>query len=156
MNGESEMTAIRFMSIGRKLMNVYASLTAPLCRKYEINQTSFDILLFCANNPAYNTARDICEIRGIKSGIASVAVETLIQNGYLLRSTDPDDRRKHRLVPTEKAFDIIRDGQAAQAYFAETLKQSITEEEAAAFGSLTAKLEANLTLFGKKGDSVCL
>lgn len=150
------MTAIRVMSLGRKFMNVYASLTAPLCRKHGINQTSFDILLFCANNPAHNTARDIFEIRGIKSGIASVAVETLIQNGYLLRSTDPDDRRKHRLVPTEKASDIIRDGRAVQAYFAETLKQNITEEEVMAFGSIAEKLEANLALFGKKGDGVCL
>ena len=75
------MSALKMIAIGRKLANIYAGLSTPICRKYGINQTCFDVLLFCANNPQNNTARDICAIRGIKSGIASVAVETLITGG---------------------------------------------------------------------------
>lgn len=77
------MSAIQMISIGKRLSNIYAELSLPICRKYGINQTCFDILLFFANNPEYNTARDVCALRGIKSGIASVSVETLICSGLL-------------------------------------------------------------------------
>lgn len=87
------MTAIQFLSLGRRLANLYAALCAPICRQYGINQTGFDILLFCANNPEHNTARDLGIVRGIKRGIASIGVETLIRSGFLERQDDPQDRR---------------------------------------------------------------
>ncbi len=43
------MSALKMIAIGRKLANIYAGLSTPICRKYGINQTCFDVLLFCAN-----------------------------------------------------------------------------------------------------------
>lgn len=149
------MSAIQMIAVGKKLSNIYSELSLPICRKYGINQTCFDILLFFANNPSYCTARDICAIRGIKSGIASVAVEMLIGGGYLLRTEDPEDRRLHRLALTKKAAGVVADGQKMQKYFTETLRQGITEEEFAAFQSLTDKLEANIASFGGKEKTLC-
>ncbi len=149
------MTAVHLISLGRKLSNVYAGLCLPICRKYGINQTCFDILLFCANNPAYNTARDIGQMRGIKSGMASVAIEMLIENGYLLRTSDERDRRKQRLVLTEKAASAVSEGQAMQAFFTATLTEGVTDEEIAAFFRLTEKLEKNLTQFRQKEAPSC-
>ena len=149
------MTALQLMAVGRKLSNLYAALCAPLCRKYKINQTCFDILLFCANHPQYNTARDIGTIRGIKSGIASVAIETLIENGLIRRTDDALDRRIHRLTPTEKAAPIIAEGQKLQMSFTAALRQDITEAELSALRSLTAKLEANINLLEKKEIQPC-
>ena len=144
------MHAIRMIALGRKLSNLYAELCAPLCRKYGMNQTCFDVLMFCANNPDRNTARDICEVRGIRSGMASVAVETLVNSGLLECRADPDDRRKRRLVPTGRADGLIAQGQAMQAYFTGTLRQGITAEELAALDRLTEKLEANMNRMEKE------
>ena len=110
------MSAIQMIAIGRKLSNIYSELSLPICKKYGINQTCFDILLFFANNPKHNTARDICEVRGIKSGIASVSVEILIENGFLVRKDDESDRRRRRLILTEKADPVISDGKKMQKY----------------------------------------
>lgn len=66
-------------------MHVYESFCTPLCRKYQLNQSDLDLILFIANNPMYNTAKDVCEIRGIKKGIVSVTTERLVQSGYLIR-----------------------------------------------------------------------
>lgn len=52
-----------------------------------------DILLFLANNPEHNTAKDICRMRGHKSGIVSVHVERLVNDGLLERQEMPGDRR---------------------------------------------------------------
>lgn len=135
------MTAIQFLSLGRRLANLYAALCAPICRQYGINQTGFDILLFCANNPKHNTARDLGTVRGIKRGIASIGVETLIQSGFLERQDDPQDRRIRRLIPTEKAAPVIANGQRMQEHFAAMLTADITQEEYAALRSITRKLE---------------
>ncbi len=147
------MTAIRLIAIGRRLANIYAGLCAPICKKYGINQTSFDILLFCANNPEHNTARDLCATRGIKSGIASVSTDSLIENGFLLRTTDPHDRRIFRLTPTEKAAPIIDEGRKVQEYFTGNLKSGVTDDELAVLNTLVGKLESNLNLFGKENLS---
>lgn len=145
------MYAIQMIALGKKLSNAYATLCVPVCRKYGLNQTCFDVLMYCANNPEQNTARDLCEVRGIKSGIASVAVETLETAGLLENRQDPLDRRKHRLVPTEKAAAVIADGRAMQAYFTGTLRAGITDAEFAAMESLTQKIEANMAMLGKEG-----
>lgn len=146
------MSALKMIETGKKLNNVYSELCSPILRKYGINQTSFDVLMFCANNPEINTARDICEVRGIKSGIASVAVETLIQSGLLKRERDLSDRRKYRLIPTEKSIPIIEDGHTVQKHFADTLKTGVADAEIEALNSLIQKIENNISLFGIKGN----
>ncbi|HAS38282.1 MAG TPA: MarR family transcriptional regulator [Ruminococcaceae bacterium] len=144
------MTAIKMIAVGKKLGNIYGDLAQPICKKYGINQSCFDVLMFCANNPENNTARDICAVRGIKSGIASVAVDTLIQKGFLKRTDDPDDRRIHRLVPTEKAKEIISDGRKMQDGFISTLKSGITPEEEEIFERVNEKILENVKLFGSE------
>ncbi len=144
------MTAIKMIAVGKKLGNIYGDLAQPICKKYGINQSCFDVLMFCANNPENNTARDICAVRGIKSGIASVAVDTLIQKGFMERTNDPDDRRIHRLVPTEKAKGIISDGRKMQDGFISTLKRCITPEDEEIFERVNEKILENVKLFGSE------
>lgn len=145
------MTAIKMIAVGKKLANIYSELSQPLCKKYGINQSCFDVLMFCANNPENNTARDICAVRGIKSGIASVAVETLIQKGFLERMDDPSDRRIHRLVPTESAQSIISDGREMQNKFISALKAGISPEEEKVFERVNEKILRNVELLGREG-----
>lgn len=149
-NLEDAMTAIKMIAVGKKLANIYNGLSQPLCKKYGINQSCFDVLMFCANNPENNTARDICSVRGIKSGIASVAVETLIQKGYLVRTDDPSDRRIHRLVPTVSAQNIISDGREMQGKFISALKRGISPEEEEIFERVNEKILENVKLFGRE------
>ena len=144
------MTAIKMIAVGKKLGNIYGDLAQPICKKYGINQSCFDVLMFCANNPENNTARDICAVRGIKSGIASVAVDTLIQKGFMERTNDPDDRRIHRLVPTEKAKGIISDGRKMQDGFISTLKRCKTPEDEEIFERVNEKILENVKLFGSE------
>lgn len=149
------MTALHMIALGRKISNIYSALSLPICRKYGINQTCFDIILFCANNPEYNTARDICDVRGIKSGIVSVAVESLINNGFLESKCDAHDRRINRLIPTQKSNGLIEEGREMQRRFTKSLSNGITEEEFEVMRNITDKIELNITLSEKKEDKQC-
>ena len=55
-----------FLTISKKFLHIYESYCVPICEKYQLKQNELDILLFIGNNPEFNTARDVCEIRKIK------------------------------------------------------------------------------------------
>ena len=73
------------IEFGRKTSAAYAALCKPLCQKLHLPQTAFDILMFLANNPGYQTASDVVEVRKLKANLVSVNVDRLVQEGYLVR-----------------------------------------------------------------------
>ena len=83
--------------------------------------------MFLANNPEYTMARDIVEIRKLKANLVSINVEKLVKEGYLVRESMEEDRRKTRLLLTSKADEIIIQGRALQRSFAESLFSEIDE-----------------------------
>ena len=138
------MNPIDFISISTKAMKAYETFCQPVCKKYQLSQTSFDVLMFLANNPEYNTARDICEIRGIRTGIASVAVDLLVKNGYIHRQPDASDRRLTRLILTEKSEEIIQSGRLIQREFGAQLITGISDEEMTAYMKTAQKFRENI------------
>lgn len=121
------------MEFAHKFSLAYSAACKPLCQELGLSQTAFDILLFLGNNPAYETAGDIVEVRRIKASLVSMNVEKLVQEGYLLREAVAGDRRKTRLVCTERAREVIARGQALQRRFFERLFSHTDEEMRAGF-----------------------
>ena len=147
------MNPIDFISISTKAMKAYETFCQPVCKKYQLSQTSFDVLMFLANNPEYNTARDICEIRGIRTGIASVAVDLLVKNGYIHMQQDASDRRLTRLILTEKSEEIIQSGRLIQREFGAQLITGISDEEMTAYMKTAQKFRENiLNMKQTRGD----
>lgn len=107
-------------------------------------QTAFDILMFLANNPNYNTARDIVEIRGLKANLVSVNVEKLVKEGLLERKPDGNDRRKTVLVCTERAKPITEKGRKLQTDFFESLFSGIDEEKRLQFCGIIETIRKNI------------
>ena len=81
--------------------------------------------MFFANNPEYDTARDIVKTRYIKANLVSVNVDSLVREGYLKREKSPGDRRKVRLVCTEKARPVVERGRQLQDHFMDELFQNV-------------------------------
>ena len=113
----------------RQLLEGYTAAMQPLCRREGLAPNGVDILLFLANNPGMDTARDICTYRHLKPSIVSFHVDNLVQQGYLERQDIPEDRRKCRLVCTDKAAPVIRRGRAVQETFSRQLTEGLTPEE---------------------------
>lgn len=126
------------------MLEAYSAKCKPLCREIQLPQTAFDILMFLANNPNFNTARDIVEIRGLKANLVSVNVEKLVREGLLERIPDKADRRKTVLVCTESAKPITEKGRRLQADFFESLFSGIDEESRMQFFDTIKKIKQNL------------
>lgn len=116
----------------------------PLCRELRIPPTAFDILMFLANNPEHNTAKDIVELRGLKANLVSVNVEKLVQDGYLNRKSFPGDRRKTLLACTPKAQPIIERGRRLQNSFYEDIFKDVDPASRENFYRVMEMMEHNL------------
>ncbi len=131
---------VKYLNFNTKISKIYADYCAPVCKKYGINQTELDILLFLRSYPTRNTARDIREYRMIKSSLLSVMIEKLIRAGYLLRQNDQSDRRIQRLRLTARAEHPIQDGISAQSRFENAIFGTMASEELRALETLLQKI----------------
>ena len=132
------------MEFSRKLALAYTAVCKPLCQTLKLPQTAFDILLFLANNPAYQTAANIVEVRKIKANLVSVNVDKLVRDGYLTREPMPGDRRKTRLLCTEKAQPVIMQGRQLQSAFLQRLFAHTDQQMQDAFLKTIAIMDKNL------------
>ena len=123
------LPAVRFYTYAKRFEEAYTTVMRPLTVELKMAQPAVDILLFLANNPGMDTARDICTYRHLKPSIVSFHVDNLVQQGYLERQDIPEDRRKCRLVCTDKAAPVIRRGRAVQETFSRQLTEGLTPEE---------------------------
>ena len=137
-------------------LELYESLCQPVCREWNLPQTALDILLFLANNPGYDTARDICRIRGIKANLVSFHVEKLVQAGYLQREAVPGDRRRVKLLLTEKSRNVVEQGRAVQQSYREILTAHIAPSDMEAFGRCMDTMRQNIEAAKRTGTKIKL
>ena len=141
----------RSIKFAHDLIETYSERCKPLCREIHMPQTAVDILMFLANNPDYNTARDIVEVRGLKANLVSINVEKLVKEGFIERTPDSKDRRKNVLICTENAKPVIEKGRQLQSIFLESLFAGIDGESRRQFYGVIEKLRSNLDNIRKEG-----
>ena len=142
-------TDIKFV---QKFNLAYNAMCKPLCQQLKLPQTAFDILMFLGNNPQYQTARDIVKIRNIKANLISINVEKLVKEGYLRREEIKGDRRKTKLIITEKAHPVIKEGQQLQQGFVDQLFDNTTQEDKKIFIHVMKNMDKNLDDILKGGN----
>ncbi len=80
----------RFLQSFRRF---YTGRFAELAARSGLSMREIDVLLFLANHPGQDTARDAVELRGLSKSQVSQAVEVLTRGGFLERRPDSRDRR---------------------------------------------------------------
>ena len=148
---EPKITASRMFYNANKFRNAYQIAIQPLCEETGLPQTAVDILLFLANNPGCDTARDICRCRGLKPGLVSFHVDRLVGEGFLERRDIPGDRRKTGLVCTARAQGIIEEGRRLQKAFAARLLEGLNQEDLDHFARCLAAFDRNIESIRKSG-----
>jgi DNA-binding MarR family transcriptional regulator len=114
--------------------------------RYEFNLSRIEIIIltFLYNNPSYDSARDIVEFRMLQRGNVSAAVDTLEKKGYLIRYTDPDDKRIVHLKLTEQTDDIVRAIEEKQEALVSCIFAGFSEDEKKNFAAYNARLYQNV------------
>lgn len=108
---------------------LYSKCVEGVCVKHNITRMELDILLFLANNPCFDTASDIVEVRYLSKSQVSSSIKLLEQCGYLRKEYLERNRKTAHLRICEGAKDIISDGQAAQEKFISIILDGFSQEE---------------------------
>ena len=108
---------------------LYSLLLLPLLDQHRLTQLEADILLFLANNPEYDTARDIVEIRHLAKSHVSMGVDSLAERGFLQRLRLDGNRKTIHLRLTDAALPIVEQGRAIQHTYAGLIFDGFSEAE---------------------------
>lgn len=130
---------LNFWEIHPALRSLYNGCMEPICDKYGITMTEFDILLFLGNNPKFDTAADISEIRCIVKSRVSISLQSLEAGGYIRKETEQEDKRRIKLTLTDKAGKVVREGRKKQLEFVGMLTEGLSPEDVRQLSSYTKR-----------------
>lgn len=123
------MTPAQLYAHLTKIRDAYTAAMQPMSASLDMPPVATVILMFLANNPECDTAKDVCACLSMKPALVSFHVENLVQAGYLERGKAAGDRRKHCLRCTDKAAPAVEQGRALQKAFLTRLTQGLSEDE---------------------------
>lgn len=126
----------RLLLFSQSFGKFYERQFLPVLRETGLTMREVHVLLFLANNPGFDTAREITLLRGLSKSQVSQAVELLAAEGLLRREPDGGDRRVVHLAITDLGEPLARRCQDLQAECAGRLLEGLTPEEAAQFRRL--------------------
>ena len=144
--------ATRLMQFSQKFRKYCLRQFSPLMEETGLSSRECNILLFLINNPGYDTARDVTELRGLVKSQVSQGVELLCAKGLLLRRPDEADRRVVHLQLTEPGHALALRARDLQARCFSHLMDGFTPEEEALFEALLTRVLDNGDALDAAGD----
>ena len=144
MGGIIMYNSTKILASGQQMKRLYEKQFEDICQRYQLTQNEIDILVFLANNPSFDTASDIVEVRMIAKSYISKSVESLIKKGLLVRIPDKEDRRIIHLHLTEYADSIITEGRLRQKEFVKLLFTGMDDNEIKTLEFLLGKIFENV------------
>ncbi len=134
------ITIAQLTRLPRRFSKYYDRQFLPLLERTGLSVREIHVLLFLANHPGQDTARDVTELRGIAKSQVSQSVEVLTARGLLARRADGEDRRIIHLEITGKGAPLAREAQAVQAACGRRMLAGLTEEDRTVFLNLLERV----------------
>ena len=119
----------RLLQFSQQFGKFYACQFTPLLERTGLTMREVHVLLFLANNPDYDTARDVTLYRGMSKSQVSQAVELLCAEGLLQRTPDGTDRRMVHLSITPEGRPLARECQGLQEHCGARLLDGLSPEQ---------------------------
>jgi DNA-binding MarR family transcriptional regulator len=121
----------------------YTKQFAPILAETGLSMREIHVLLFLANNPEFDTARDVSLYRRISKSQVSEAVELLVGRGLLCRTSDAADRRVTHLAITAEGLPLVNRAQEVQSDCVQQMLDGLTLKENEQLRAVLKKLFAN-------------
>jgi len=122
----------------------YGRILEPVCKQWGLTRNEVDIVLFLYNNPEFDRATDIVNLRGIAKSHVSLSVSTLEAKALLHRCSHPSDRRTVRLELTDRGRHIAAQAHILQLQFFAALYEGISPEEMEVWQRVKEKIADNI------------
>lgn len=144
------MIPINLWENQKAIKTLYAKCIGDVCVRHGITRVELDILLFLVNNPRYDTATDIVEVRYLAKSQVSVSIKLLENRGYLRKEYTEGNKKTAHLIVCEDARAVLEDGRAAQKRFFEILFLGFTPEDIAQMKQYMDRIRDNIDCWMKE------
>ncbi len=108
---------------------IYDQSLEPVCKKYQLTRMELDILLFLANNPGYDTAKDIIERRRLTKSHVSMSLKDLERRDLVQKEYYPGNQKTAHLKLSSASIQMVAEGQQAQKKFFQTVFRDFNPED---------------------------
>lgn len=133
-----------FLRMQKQGMHLYDRRIEEAAHRLGLTKPEADVLLFLANNPQYNTARDVVHHRGFSKTYVSRSVESLTRRGLLTAVQSAADRRVQYLHMTERASLPVQMLRQTQKEFFHILTEDMTDEDMATLERIFSQVNRKL------------
>ncbi len=134
------------------IKTLYSKCVEGVCVRHGITRMELDILLFLTNNPCFDTATDIVEIRYLSKSQVSSSIRTLEERAFIRREYAEKNKKTAHLRVCEPASPVIMDGREAQERFAAIMLRGLTEEECACMKRCFERMWENIDVYLKTAE----
>lgn len=131
---------------------LYSACMDPVCKKHGLTRTELDILLFLANNPQYDTATEIIEIRRLAKSHVSTSIKVLELSGFLKKRYLPGNKKTVHLSLDDSAEPLIADGRQAQEHFFQVMCRGLTDQEIEIMQKCFSRIQENIKNYLEVSD----
>lgn len=129
---------------------LYHTILAPVCGKYNMTHTEMVILLFLAHNPHCDTASDIVRNRRFTKSSVSMAVRNLQERGLVTGEFTGGNRRSIHLSVSDQAHTIVEEAAQTQNTFFSILSDGFSPSELETFNRYFERVSHNIRSYGMK------
>lgn len=137
------MDYLTLLEVSSKIRDIQSKMYKTVSKKYSINYTALEIIVFLSNNPDKNTAKDICNLLNLKTSLVSFHIDKLVNDGFLTRDSIAGDRRRIGLKTTEKCISIAEYCNKVRKQIYEGLTVNCSDEELNTLFVLISKIKEN-------------
>lgn len=135
-----------FLRMQKQGIQSYNRRIEDTARRLGLTKPEADVLLFLANNPQYNTARDVVQYRGFSKTYVSRAAESLVRQELLTTVQSAADRRVQYLHLTERASLPVSLLRRTQKEFFQFLTEDLSDEDVAVLERVFRSVDHKLSL----------
>ena len=128
----------------RRIVRFQESLLKETGQRFGLTLCETTILAFLYNNPKYDTAADIVQLRMLSKGNVSSAVESLLQKKLLRKRQDASDRRMYHLSLTKDAAPVSDAIEEVNAAVERKVFQGVSPEERAMIEAVNVRISRNM------------
>lgn len=134
------VNSTQLLRVIQQFRRYYGRQFTELLARTGLSMREMHVVLFLANHPGHDTARDVTELRGLAKSQVSAAVDLLAERELLRRQPDKTDRRVVHLALTEAGAALARQGRQIQSACLEKLFSGLTPAEEDRFRQLLEKV----------------
>ena len=123
---------------------IYDQSLEPVCKKYQLTRMELDILLFLANNPGYDTAKEIIERRRLTKSHVSMSLKDLERRELVQKEYYPGNQKTAHLKLSSASIQMVAEGQQAQKKFFQTVFRDFNPEDVSRMEDYFERMRKNM------------